>query len=102
MCTLIFSKTFVWNIYHYKKNWARCDWKCTLVLTQVLPIFVVQYFNETWILSTYFRKNTQLSDFLKIQFMWAEMYHADWLTDWQTDMTKLVVAFRSFANVSNK
>ena len=31
MCVLIFSKTFVSNISHCKKNWARNDKKCILV-----------------------------------------------------------------------
>ena len=31
MCGLIFSTTFVWNISHSKKNWARYDKKCVLV-----------------------------------------------------------------------
>jgi len=31
MCVLIFSTTFVWNISHSKKNWARYDQKCILV-----------------------------------------------------------------------
>jgi hypothetical protein len=31
MCVLIFSITFVWNISHYKKNWARYGQKYILV-----------------------------------------------------------------------
>jgi hypothetical protein len=31
MYFFIFSTTFVWNISHYKKNWARYDKKCLLV-----------------------------------------------------------------------
>ena len=34
MCVLIFSTTFVWNISHSKKNSARYDTKCILVLMQ--------------------------------------------------------------------
>jgi len=30
---MIFFTTFVWNICHSKKNLARCDQKCVLVLT---------------------------------------------------------------------
>jgi hypothetical protein len=31
MCVLIFSTTFVWNICHSEKNWARYDQNCVLV-----------------------------------------------------------------------
>jgi hypothetical protein len=31
MYVLIFSKAFVWNIAHFKKNWARYDQISTLV-----------------------------------------------------------------------
>ena len=31
MCVLIFSTTFVWNIFHSKKIWARYDQKCIFV-----------------------------------------------------------------------
>jgi hypothetical protein len=33
MRVLIFSTTFVWNISHSKKNWARYNHKCTKVFT---------------------------------------------------------------------
>jgi hypothetical protein len=63
--------------------------------------------NETWIFSTDFQKNTQISNFTKICPMGAELFHADWRTDGRTDrqidirtdMTKLTVAFRNFAKV---
>ena len=32
MCVLIFSKTFVWSVSHSKKNWAKYDEKCILVV----------------------------------------------------------------------
>jgi hypothetical protein len=31
MCVSIFSTTFVWNITHYNKNWARYDQNCISV-----------------------------------------------------------------------
>jgi len=43
-----------------------------------------------------FSKKTQISNFMKIRPVGAEMFQADG----QTDMTKLIVAFRNFANAS--
>jgi hypothetical protein len=42
----------------------------------------------------WFSKNTQTSNFMKIRPVGAELFHADG----RTDMTKLIVAFRSFAD----
>jgi hypothetical protein len=41
-----------------------------------------------------FDKNTQIPNFIKIREVWAKLYHENG----QTDMTKLIVAVRSFAN----
>jgi hypothetical protein len=46
-------------------------------------------------------KNTQLSSFMKIRPVGAELFHADGQTDRQT-MTKLTDAFRSFFYASKK
>jgi hypothetical protein len=43
-------------------------------------------------------KNTQIPNFMKIGPVGAELFHAGGRTDEQTDMTKLIVAFRNFAN----
>jgi hypothetical protein len=43
-----------------------------------------------------FTKNTQISNFIKIRPVGAELFHADG----RTDMTKLMVAFRDFVNAS--
>jgi len=60
------------------------------------PLFLSD-FNETWIFSTYFHKSIQMSILMKIRRVGAELFHVDW----RTDMTKLTVAFRNFANVPN-
>jgi hypothetical protein len=44
--------------------------------------------------SRQFSKNNQISNFTKIRPMGAEFFHADG----RTDMTKVIVAFRNFAN----
>ena len=59
--------------------------------------FLFEYFNETNFLD-WFSKNTQISNFIKIRPVGAELFH----TDGQTDMTKLTVAFRNFAKVLKK
>jgi len=55
-------------------------------------------FNETWIFSKVFSKNTQISNFMNIRAVGGELFH----TDGRTDMTKLTVAFRNFANLPKK
>jgi len=48
-----------------------------------------------------FSKNTEVSDFMKIRQVGAELFHAD-LIDRRTDITKLTVGFRNFANAPLK
>jgi len=43
-------------------------------------------------------KNTQTQNFMKIHPVGAELFHAGRRKDERTDMTKLTVAFRNFAN----
>jgi len=45
-----------------------------------------------------FSKNTQMPNFMKIRPVGAEVFHADGWTDRQIHMTRLIVAFRNFAN----
>ena len=54
-------------------------------------------FKETWIFFDIFSKNTQISNFTKNRPVGAELLHADRRRDRQTDVTKLLVAFRNFA-----
>ena len=52
-------------------------------------------FNEPCTFST-FSENTQISNLMEMHPVGAELFHANV----ETDMTKLVVAFRNFANAS--
>ena len=93
MCVLIFSTTFVSNISHCKKNWARYDKKKYIGLHVKQPLFLSD-FNETWIFSTDFWRNTKKSYFVETHPVGAELFHADG----QTDKMKLIVAFHNFAD----
>ena len=55
-------------------------------------------FNETLFFPDRFSKNDQISNLMKIRPVGAELFHADR----QTDMTKLTVALRNFANAPKK
>ena len=56
------------------------------------PLFFSDY-NKSWILWQSLKKNFQISHFIKIRPLGAELLHAD-----RQDMTKLRVAFRKYAN----
>ena len=62
----------------------------------VTYLLLLSDFNETRIFFTNFRKT--LIVFHEIHPLGAELYHADRQTDGRADMTKLIFAFRSFAN----
>ena len=57
------------------------------------PLFLSD-FNETLIFSTNFRKKAGISSSFKIRPVGAELFHVER----QTDITKLIVTFRNFAN----
>ena len=46
------------------------------------------------------RKSTQVSKFMKIRPVGAELFHVNGRTDGQADVMKLTVAFRNFTNSS--
>jgi hypothetical protein len=74
------------NVY-----WSSC--KCPLFLSD---------FNETRIFWTDFRKTLKISYFMKKFPVGAELFHAERRADRPTEMTKLIVSFRNFANAPKK
>ena len=47
-------------------------------------------------------KNNRIRNLMKIHPVGAELFHAERRTDGRTDMTKLIVVFRNFANAPKK
>ena len=91
LCDLNFSTTFGWNIFHSKRNLARC----VSVGLYVEYKFLLSEFDETWIFSTEFQR------ILRYQLSSAAIHwepSCSMRTDGQTDMTLQIVAFRNFAN----
>jgi hypothetical protein len=82
MCVLMFSKTFVWNIFRSKTYTG---------LHVKYPLFFSD-FNEHWILS---------ADYMKIRPQGAEMFHTDRQADGETDrQDKLNSRFSQFCERS--
>jgi hypothetical protein len=81
-CVFWFSlQHFVWNISDCKENLARYGQKyISVFMCSALKLFLSD-FNETWIVSTDFRKNTEMYNFMKIHLLGAEFFHADFQRD---------------------
>ena len=96
ICIFVFYKTSVWHIYYFKKDLARYCYKCENVF-----MWNTRYSFRILIEFDFFRQifekitNTQ---FHQIRLVGAELFHADR----QTDMAKLIVAFRNSANAPKK
>jgi hypothetical protein len=97
MCVLIFSTTFVWNISHSKKNLARYHQKYRNVFMSS-----TRYFCRILMKFEFFRhifEEAQYQVLFKfVQWEPSCSVRTDVQTDGQTDLTKLTVAFRNFAN----
>jgi hypothetical protein len=62
-----------------------------------IPVILVQFYRKLLFLNRV-SKNIQISNFMKIVSLGAALFHVDRRTSGRTDMTKLRVAFRKFAN----
>ena len=101
MCALMFSTAFVWNISLSKKKWTRYGHKCKLF--HVKYRLILSDFDEILIFSKDFRKT------LKYKISWKSVMwkpscstRSGGRTVRQANMTKLMVAFRNFANAPKK
>jgi hypothetical protein len=98
----VFFLTSISNISYSKKNPARYRHKCRNVFAwstchSCRILIKLRFFNRC-------SRKAQIPNFVKLHPVGAELFHADegtdGRTDRQTDMTKLIVAFRNFANAS--
>ena len=88
MYVLMFAATFAWEHFS-KKKWARYDEIYTYWYSCNVPSFFV-----------WFSKITEMSNFMKIRSVLAELFHSDTrtdgLTDWHDETGNRF--FRNFAN----
>jgi hypothetical protein len=96
MCVLIFSTTLFETLLVVIWNERDMIWWSS----RKVPFILVQFY---WHFNFFdrFSKNLQISNFMKIRLGGAEFFHAEGRTDRRKDMTKLIVAFRNFANAPN-
>ena len=92
MCVFI-SSIFVWNIFHFKKNWMRCEQKCLLVF-MLSPIYSCPILMKLEFFRQFFEKYSILN-YMKICPVVPRGDTGGW-----TDMTKLIVAFRNLTNAN--
>ena len=92
MYVFVFCTTFVWNISHLRRTQRYviinvCTSSCEI------PCIIVRFLEDVNFLDR-LSKSPQIPNFIKICQLRSELSHADRLTG----TTKLIVAFRYFAN----
>jgi hypothetical protein len=90
MCVLISSTTFVWNISHSKKNWARYDKKCIFIFMSSTSYFcqilmILEFSKQIF-------EKYSIWNFMEIHPMRVKLFHAEGWMDIQ----------HNFANVLRK
>jgi hypothetical protein len=98
-CVFSFSVQLLSEIFLILRRTERDMIKMYIGLHVKYALFLSDL-KETCIFCTDFRKNTQISNFMKIRPQWEPSFSMQ--TDKRTDLTKLIVAFRNFANSSKE
>jgi len=73
-----------------------------ICLNAKYPLLLSDFSKNLHFLDGIFRKNTQISKFTKIHPVGHESFHVDRRRDRQTDMTKIIFAFRNFTKAPNE
>ena len=76
-CVLVLATTADWNSSHFNNNWARYYRQCTEIF--MYSLFLSDFNENLNFLSRFSKKkkNTHVSDFMKIRPVGAEFFHAD-------------------------
>ena len=100
MCVSIFSTTFVWNIFHSRKNWTRY-FKNVYWSTCKVSLILVLFQRNLNVLHRFFKYN-HIKNFMDIRPVSRVVpyRHTDGRTDRQRGTTNLTLPFRNFANAS--
>jgi len=78
ICVLIFSTTFVCNISHSKKNWARYNKKKSILVFMHSNCYSCQIVMQLeFYRQIFFLKNTRVSNFINFGREGADLLHAD-------------------------
>ena len=99
MCTLIFATIFLWNISKSKKYSATYCHKCTHVFMQSTR-YSCHILTNVEFSQRGFEKHTNII-FHENPSSGSRVLPCG-RSDWQTDMTKIMVAFRNFAKVPRR
>jgi hypothetical protein len=94
MYVLISTTDVDWNTSHSRQSSARYHRSSCKVL-----VILIRF---QWNLNLLTGEKYSHKNIMKMPSVGAELFHSDGLTGRRTDMTILRVAFRSFANTSNK
>ena len=97
MWVVIFSTSIFLKHFSFWEEMSAIWSKMYIGIFVKSPLFVSD-FNYIWNSTRYFRKSTQISNFMKIRLVEAELFHADR----RTGMTIIIEGFRNFANAPKK
>jgi hypothetical protein len=104
MSVLTFSTTFVGNTSHYKKNWATYDQNVYWTSCKFRVILVRFEWNLHFV--DRYSTNNQITNFIKIRPVTAELFHADRQREnrkgGRTDIMNLIATFGNFAKAPKK
>jgi hypothetical protein len=105
---LIFSTTFVWNVFHYNKKWARYDQTSSRSLSVIIKLYnsFSKLFHKRYVLWKKVFENKMCVLIFSATFMWNVFhYNKKWSRYDQTtscSLSVIVKLYNSFSKLSHK